>query len=107
MGVVHTLKENLVIIRTVLNQDSQSKGLDELQRFNELVGYAQPNTPWTVERLITLNNYNRSFLGIQSAPELGELTNYVLGQEEAKEVYKNFKKKGIQVFNGEFLSGKT
>ena len=77
-GVVHTLKEDLLIIRTVLDQ--QRAATDELQskRIQGLVTMAQPNSTWKIERLGITNNAQRNYLASWSLADLGFLTNHML-----------------------------
>jgi hypothetical protein len=50
-----------------------------------------------------MNNWNRSFLGINNVVDLGPLTNHILDATAEK----TFKAPGIQVIDGPYNSGKT
>ena len=50
-----------------------------------------------------MNNWNRSFLGIQNVVDLGMLTNHILDATAEKTV----KIEGIKLVDGPYNSGKT
>lgn len=117
LGIVHTLKEGLLIIRTVLSPELAGTSLEETKRFNLLVAQAQQDSVWTVNRLCTLNNYNRTYLGTQNSMEMGHMTNQILdpsfvtfkdnalASKEASAPY--LIKQGVLLINGGYKSGKT
>ena len=77
-GIVHTLKDKLMVVKTIISPELMQSDPKEHERFNELVTYAQPNLVWGVQRIATLNNFNRNYLGIQSVVDLGPITNHIL-----------------------------
>jgi hypothetical protein len=78
LGIVHTLKEKLMIVKTILNPEMLGSDEGEVQRFNNLVAYAQPDYSWSVQRLINLNNYNRCYLGVHNIVDTEPLVNHIL-----------------------------
>mmetsp|Transcript_6777 Transcript_6777/g.11388 ORF Transcript_6777/g.11388 Transcript_6777/m.11388 type:complete len:163 (-) Transcript_6777:1651-2139(-) len=77
-GIVHTLKENLIVIKTVLDQAKAMKVKAEEKRLKGLVEYAQPNSLWSVERMATTQNWQRQYLSFWSVTDLGFIQNHFL-----------------------------
>ena len=117
LGVVHTLKEGLLIIRTVLSPELAAKSPEEANRFNLLVARAQQDSIWSVSRLCTLNNYNRTFIGIQNSMEMGQMTNQILDPSFVTIKDNQFSssaacssyliKQGVLLVDGGYKCGKT
>jgi hypothetical protein len=78
MGIVDTLKDSLLIIRTILSPELANSSPEEKERFERLVAYVQNDSKWSVTRLCTMNNYNRTYLGIQNSMEMSGMTNQIL-----------------------------
>ena len=116
IGVVHTIKEQLLVVKTVLDQETMLATPGESDRLQSLVAFAQPNQEWGVQRLVSLNNYNRGVLGIHNVVELGEMTNCLLDPGICGKA-KSFADKslpsglliqqGILSVDGNFRDGKT
>ena len=117
LGVVHTLKEGLLIIRTVLSPELATKSPEEADRFNLLVARAQQDSIWSVNRLCTLNNFNRTYIGTQNSMEMGQMTNQLLDPSFVTIKDNAFAsqatcasyliKQGVLLVDGGYKSGKT
>ena len=119
MGIVATLKDSLLIIRTILSPELANSSPEQKERFETLVGYVQNDSKWSVTRLCTMNNYNRTYLGIQNSMEMSGMTNQILDPsfkqiaensypcavDEASAPY--LIKQGVLLLNGSYKSGKT
>ena len=90
---------------------------NEIERFNNLVAYAQPEQIWNVKRLINMGAYNRSYVGIQNIVDIEPLTNHVLDSSlgekcqtyktQDPELQKYLVQEGIVVVDGPYRSGKS
>ena len=77
-GIVHALKESLLVVKAVIDKDLALQFPEEEKRVRKLVSYAQPDNPWHVTRICTLNNFNKKLKAINNVPEIGFMTNLVL-----------------------------
>ena len=77
-GIVHTLKENLLIVKAVIDREQALQYPEEKERITQLVQYAQEDNPFLVTRICTLNNFNKILIAINNVPEIGFMTNLVL-----------------------------
>jgi len=123
IGIVDSLKEDVAIIKTVLDKKRSVTMKDEAQRFNNLVKRAQDSSEWQVKRLISLNSYNRQYLALNGVSDLGGLQEFFLDPCSSSEkkitgagIYPEFNQKckplklarsGIMAIEGTFMSGKT
>lgn len=118
LGVVDSVayKEGELVIKTLFDKDKIKASKEDKQRYRELLKRMDVNTEWQIKWLSSINQVNRQYLALNGVAELEHIQEYFLDPDMSPEVKVVKQKKinevphiqkGIQIIEGDFLSGKT